>query len=251
MLQFIVMEDAASIARATADRVEAKLRDQKEAVLGLATGSSPILFYEELVRRHREEGLDFSKVHTLNLDEYVGLCKEHPQSYRFFMNHHLFSKINIPMEQTHIPEGSTLDPQAEAARYEALIRSLPPAAVQILGIGTNGHIGFNEPAPVFSLAAHEVALKSATVEANARFFEDPAQVPHSAITMGVGGILRAEQIILLAMGPAKAWALAQLAGAFVDPKIPATILRVHPHVTIFCDEAAAAKLPKECIGRPL
>lgn len=249
MLKFVVLNTKEEIAKAAADIVEQAVRENPNGVLGLAAGSSPVGLYKELIRRHAQEGLDFSGLTTVNLDEYVGLDGYHDQSYRHFMNHNLFDHVNIDPRKTHVPDGSAADPAAEARRYEALVGGLEPAAVQVLGIGVNGHIGFNEPAADFTVPTHVVGLTRETIEANARFFDSEADVPRQAITMGVGAILRARRIILIATGEAKQKAVRDLEGGSVTPDNPSTILKVHPDVVVFCDREAAALLDPDAISR--
>lgn len=240
-MKFIILDSKEAIATAAADIVEAAVRDNPRGVLGLATGSSPVGLYKELVRRS-QAGLDFSGIATLNLDEYIGLSGYHDQSYRYFMDQHLFSGINIDKARTQVPRGDAADPAVEARRYEAVIRDHEPAMVQILGIGVNGHIGFNEPAEEFLLETHVVDLTRETIEANARFFDCAGDVPRQAITMGVGGILRARKILLIALGEGKQTAVKALEDGRITPQNPSTILKVHPDVTVLCDRAAAALL---------
>lgn len=243
-MKFIIEDSKEQIAKAAADLVDQAVREHPQGVIGLATGSSPVGLYKELIRRHREEGLDFSGITTINLDEYVGLDEFHEQSYRSFMDRSLFEHINIDKKNTFVPHGSALDPKAQAKEYEKLIKSLEPARIQILGIGVNGHIGFNEPAGEFTLETHVVDLTRETIDANARFFDSPEMVPGQAITMGVGGILRAKKIILIALGESKQTAVKALEDGSITPHNPATILKVHPDVVVICDRASAALLER-------
>lgn len=248
-LKFIIQETKEEIARTAADLVAEAVREHPQGVLGLATGSSPVGLYKELIRRHQEEGLDFSGITTINLDEYVGLDEFHEQSYRTFMNHNLFDHVNIDKARTFVPRGNALDPAAEARDYEALIHQVAPARIQILGIGVNGHIGFNEPADDFTVQTHVVDLTRETIDANARFFDSAQDVPRQAITMGVGGILRAEKIILIATGEAKQQAVKALEDGRITPDNPSTILKVHSDVVVLCDRAAAALLDIENLAQ--
>lgn len=241
-MNIIIKKNAQEVAYEAANQVADILRDHPAGVLGLATGSSPLGLYEELIRRNKTEDLDFSRITTVNLDEYVGLGEEDDQSYHRFMKDNLFSGININPKNTHLPNGLAQDPDAEAREYEELLSRLAPPCVQILGIGINGHIGFNEPAPVFTVPTHVVQLTEETIEANARFFDSKDQVPTSAITMGMGAIMRAEKLILIAMGEGKREAIGALASDVIDPMIPVTMLKVHPDLTVIVDEAAGADL---------
>ena len=214
------------------------------SVLGLATGSTPIGTYNGLVERYQRGELDFSEIATVNLDEYKGLERENDQSYYYFMNQHLFSRVNIKKENTHLPDGMVKDSEAECKEYEALIDSLGGIDIQLLGIGHNGHIGFNEPAPTFEMETHCVALAEKTIEANKRFFASADDVPKLAYTMGIGTIMKAKKILLLASGEEKAEILAKAFAGPIDPQVPASILQIHPDVTIVADEAALSKLTK-------
>lgn len=246
-MKFIIQDNKEQIAYTAADLVEEAVRQHPTGILGLATGSSPVGTYKELIRRHRKEGLDFSRITTINLDEYVGLDEFHEQSYRHFMNHNLFDHLNINKKNTYVPRGDALNPEEEARHYEELIRRLEPARIQVLGIGVNGHIGFNEPAEDFRVPTHVVTLTRDTIESNARFFDSPMDVPKQAITMGVGGILRAQRILLIATGEGKQQAVKALEDGRILPSNPSTILKVHPDVIVLCDRAAAALLDERTV----
>lgn len=209
-----------------------------DCMLGLATGSSPIGTYDELVKKYEAGELDFSEVTTVNLDEYKGLPKENEQSYYYFMHEYLFDKVNIDPEKTYLPDGTNLNSEEEAARYEALVQSLGTVDLQLLGLGRNGHIGFNEPGDHFEDGTHCVDLKESTIEANKRFFESADDVPKQAYSMGIGTIMRSKKILLVVSGEEKAQALKDTICAPISPKVPGTILRLHPDVTIVADEAA-------------
>ena len=227
-----------------------------DCMLGLATGSSPIGTYDELVKKYEAGDLDFSEVMTVNLDEYKGLSPEDPQSYRYFMNTHLFDHVNIDKartyvpngleedsekacaEKTYLPDGTNLNSEEEAARYEALVQSLGTVDLQLLGLGRNGHIGFNEPGDHFEDGTHCVDLKESTIEANKRFFESADDVPKQAYSMGIGTIMRSKKILLVVSGEEKAQALKDSIYGPVTPEVPGSILRFHPDVTIIADEAA-------------
>ncbi len=227
----------ASLSNAAAVIIAEVLRAKPECVLGLATGSSPIGTYDELVRMHQEEGLSFARCTTVNLDEYLGLDGAHPESYRFFMNEHLFSRVDMRLDHTFVPCGTAADPAAECAAYDARLKALGGTDIQLLGIGPDGHIGFNEPADAFIVATHVVDLDPSTIEANARFFDSAAEVPRQAITMGMGGIMAAKKILLVASGAAKKTILDAAMTGPVTPRLPASILQLHPDVTVLWSEA--------------
>jgi len=234
-------EEAASVAAA---RVIARLlREKPDCVLGLATGSTPLPLYGELIRMHREEGLDFSAVTTFNLDEYVGLEPEHEQSYHSFMWQNLFSQININPDKIHIPDGMTADVPATCAAYEQAILDAGGIDLQVLGIGSDGHIGFNEPTSSFASRTRIKTLTQETVADNARFFDgDESKVPRHCITMGIGTIMDAGSTVMLAFGAGKAEAIAAMVEGPVAAMVPASILQHHSNAKVFIDEAAATKL---------
>ncbi|MBO4540296.1 MAG: glucosamine-6-phosphate deaminase [Clostridia bacterium] len=209
--------------------------------LGLATGSTPIPLYNEMVKDHQENGTSYSKVKTFNLDEYVGLPKEHPESYISFMTRNLFSHVDIDMKNVNIPNGLASDIPAECARYSALLEKAS-VDIQVLGIGGNGHIAFNEPNTPFDSKTHQVFLTQKTISDNARFFDSIDQVPKSALTMGIGEIMKAKKLLMLATGSNKADAVYKMVKGPVDPSCPASVLQNHPDVVIVLDQAAAAKL---------
>ncbi|MGI6494844.1 MAG: glucosamine-6-phosphate deaminase [Kiritimatiellia bacterium] len=219
------------MSRQAADLVADVVRAKPGAVLGLATGSTPIGTYKHLVRMVREGTLDLSRVTTVNLDEYVGLPPSHPQSYRYFMERHLFRPANLAPEQTFLPDGMASDPEAEGRRYDALIESLGGIDLQLLGIGFDGHIGFNEPCDEFVKATHPVDLDPSTIRANARFFASEAEVPRRAITMGIGAILAARRVLLLACGEGKRAIFDAAVYGPITPRLPASILQLHPDAT--------------------
>ncbi|MCL6443252.1 MAG: glucosamine-6-phosphate deaminase [Alicyclobacillus sp.] len=235
-----IFSDARTAAVYAAAVVEYVVRNLPNPVLGLATGSTPIPLYEELVRFHRR-GLSFSHVTTINLDEYVGLPPDHPQSYHAFMDQHLFRHIDVRRDRTFIPRGDAPDLRAECERYDEIIRN-HPIDLQILGIGVNGHIGFNEPGAALKAHTHVVRLAPETIAANSRFFRDGETVPVEAITMGLQSILQAKQILLLAFGREKAKAIADATYGEVKTSSPASMLQLHPNVTFVLDEPAAELL---------
>lgn len=200
-------------------------------VLGLATGSSPIGAYKDLVKSYEDGILDFSEVRTVNLDEYCGLDDTNPNSYRYFMNDNLFDHVNIDKANTHVPNGHADDLEEEAVRYESFIQSLGGIDLQLLGIGHNGHIGFNEPTDNFPVTVHTVQLTESTINANSRLFERREDVPTQAITMGIGTIMKAKKILLIA-GPDKAEIVEKACFGKVTPEVPASVLQLHPDVTV-------------------
>ncbi len=230
------------LSRRAAGMVAAVINAKPNAVLGLATGSSPLGLYRELARMHKDEGLDFSQVTTFNLDEYVGLSARHEQSYHYFMQENLFKHINVPRERIHIPSGTTKNYSAFCQWYEDRIRACGGIDVQVLGIGSDGHIAFNEPTSSLASRTRLKTLARQTIEDNARFFDKPEDVPIYAITMGVGTILEARQLVLVASGAGKADAVAQMVEGPVTSMVTASALQLHPNADVFLDEAAASKL---------
>lgn len=217
------------------------IKEKGSATLGLATGSSPETTYAHLVEAYARGEISFSEVRTVNLDEYVGLTESHPQSYRFFMEEKLFSRIDVKRENTHIPNGIAEDLFAECERYNHLISTLAPLDIQLLGIGHNGHIGFNEPSDFFADNTHVVNLSPSTIEANSRFFPTESDVPKQAITMGISQIMSAKSIILLAFGEGKSEILRAALTREITPHIPASILQKHENLTVIADREALAK----------
>lgn len=242
-MEIIIKKDALSGSRAAARVVARLVREKPDAVIGLATGSTPLMLYKELIRMHKEEGLDFSHVRTFNLDEYIGLPADHKQSYRRFMNENLFSQLNIRMDNTHVPDGMTEDVPAFCAGYEQAIAEAGGIDLQVLGIGSDGHVGFNEPTSSFASRTRIKTLTRQTVMDNARFFDgEESKVPHHCITMGIGTIMDARMNLMLAFGENKAEAVAATVEGPVASMMPASILQHHPAAKIFTDEAAASKL---------
>ena len=217
------------------------IRKKPDAVLGLATGSSPIGLYKALIDMYQRGELDMSGVTTANLDEYVGLSPENEQSYRYFMDHYLFDHVNIDKARTFVPDGMAEDADAECRRYEALLSKIGERDLQLLGLGLDGHIGFNEPSEAFSDVTCCVELDQSTIEANKRFFSSAEEVPGKAYTMGIGTIMRAKKILMVVNGEAKADILEKVIRGPVCPGVPASILRFHMDVTIVADEAALSK----------
>lgn len=231
------------LSRKAANVISAQIILKPDSVLGLATGSSPLGAYRQLIERFRQGDLDFSEITAINLDEYVGLSADHSQSYAYYMNANLYHHVNILPENTHIPDGTEMDAPKECARYDKLIYQFGGIDLQLLGIGENGHIGFNEPGTAFTRETHKAQLADGTIAANARFFDSVRDVPTHAYSMGIGGIMQARHILLIANGEKKASALAKALCGPVTPQVPASILQLHSHVTVVCDEAAAGLLP--------
>lgn len=242
MIRIYETEDYRSMSRQAANIVSAQMILKPNCVLGLATGSSPVGTYAQLVEWHKKGDLSFREVTTVNLDEYRGLSGSHDQSYRYFMQHNLFDHVDVRSEYTFVPDGLAADPAAECARYDSFVRSLGCADLQLLGVGRNGHIGFNEPGESFVVKTHVVELAESTIEANARFFASADEVPRQALTMGIGVIMSARKILLVASGADKADAVAGMVKGPVTPWLPASILQLHNDVTLVADKAALSKL---------
>ncbi len=241
-MEVIIKPDYQQMSVAAAKQIADVLNRKPNAVLGMATGSTPLGLYRELVRLHREEGLDFSQVTTFNLDEYVGLPVTHEQSYHYFMHENFFKHVNIPRQNIYIPSGTTSNFPSFCQWYEQRIRDCGGIDVQILGIGSDGHIAFNEPTSSLSSRTRLKTLAKPTIEDNARFFQNKEQVPIYAITMGVGTILEADEIVLLANGKNKAAAIAAAIEGPVTSMITASALQLHPDTRVYLDEDAAGQL---------
>jgi len=237
-----VFENEVQAGQAAALLIGAQIVRKPDSVIGLATGSSPVTAYLELVRMCQAGVVDWSRVTTFNLDEYVGLAPDHHQSYRAFMMKNLFSKVNIRPEAIHVPNGIAANPAEECLTYERTIRAAGGVDLQLLGLGRNGHIGFNEPDTLFSTLTHVVDLTDDTIDANARFFVKRSDVPKQAISMGVGTIMQARQIIMLVTGTDKARAVSGMVQGMIDPKCQGSILQAHSNVTVLLDRAAATAL---------
>lgn len=229
------------MSRKAANIISAQIILKPDCVLGLATGSTPIGTYQQLIARYQEGDLDFSQVRTANLDEYRGLTRDNDQSYYYFMYHNLFKEVNIDMANTNIPDGTNPDSAAEAARYDQVIRDLGGVDLQLLGMGHNGHIGFNEPGDAFDKGTHCVDLQPSTIEANKRFFASIDDVPKQAYTMGIQTIMSARKILLLVSGAEKAEILHKALCGPITPHVPASVLQLHNNVTVVADEAALSK----------
>ncbi len=244
-VEVIIQPDKETAARLVARILASDLRAKPQLVLGLATGGTMESVYQNLVRMHREEGLDFSHCQTFNLDEYVGLTAADPSSYHHYMHHHLFRAVNVAAGNTHLPEGTAANLDEECRRYEALVRQAGGIDLQLLGIGKAGHIGFNEPLSALRSRTRVKALAPATIQQNAPFFGGEAKVPRRAITMGVGTIIEARRCVLLATGDSKADVIAQAVEGPITSMVSATALQLHPRCTVVVDEAAGAKLKEK------
>jgi glucosamine-6-phosphate deaminase len=243
-VRVIMKPNAAAVARRAAELVAQLVRRKPNCVLGLATGGTPRDTYRELIRLHREQGLDFSQVTTFNLDEYVGLGPTHPQSYRYFMQQNLFDHVNIDVNRTHVPDGRALDFEAYCDQYERKIREVGGIDLQILGIGVDGHIAFNEPGSSLGSRTRLKTLATETVRDNAKYFGGEDRVPRLAITMGVGTILESRRCLLLALGRAKAHAVHCAVEGPVTAQVTASALQMHRDVIVIVDEDASAELQR-------
>lgn len=236
-------KDYVDMSRKAANIVSAQVIMKPNCVLGLATGSTPIGLYKQLVEWYNKGDLDFSEVMTVNLDEYKGLSRDNDQSYYYFMHQNLFDHVNIPAENTYLPNGMEPDSQKECQEYTDLLQSLGGVDLQLLGIGHNGHIGFNEPGEAFDKQVHCVNLTQSTIEANKRFFASTDDVPKQAYTMGIKTIMQAKKILIVASGEDKAEIVRDAFFGPITPKVPASVLQLHNDVTLVADEAALSKLP--------
>ncbi len=241
-MKILRVKDYREMSRTAANIISAQVILKPECVLGLATGSSPEGTYRQLVEWYGKGDLDFSRVTTVNLDEYKGLTADHEQSYARFMHRHLFDHVNVDPARTFLPDGSEPDSERACADYDAVIERVGGVDLQLLGLGRNGHIGFNEPDSAFAPRTHCVRLTASTIEANRRFFERAEDVPREAYTMGIGTILRAKKILVVVSGEDKAEALRAVCRGPVTPSMPGSILQFHPDVTIVADEAALSRL---------
>jgi|SRR5215204_948882 len=242
-MQVTVFHDERILARTLAAHIASALTAKPDLVLGLPTGRTPIRLYHQLGAMHAKGQVDFSRATTFNLDEFLGIPPGHPGSYRAFMQEHLFSRINIPAERINVLNGAATDPRAECARYESAIAAAGGIDVQILGIGTNGHIGFNEPARELVGATHRVELKTSTRRSNAALFGGDANaVPREALSMGMATILKGRRIVMIATGKSKAGCIERVVNGSITTKLPASFLQLHRDVELVLDEAAAAAI---------
>lgn len=243
IMKVYLLESPGRIARAVLEQIKETLSEIENPVLGLATGSTPLRLYGEMIRDYNNGGFSYKNVRTINLDEYVGLDGSHPQSYRYFMNENLFDHIDIKKENTFVPNGVAKDLDAECQRYSKLVSDNPPD-IQILGIGSNGHIAFNEPGSSFDSTTRVVDLTENTIKDNSRFFDSIDEVPKQAISMGIKDIMKAKSIILIATGTSKAKALRRMLTEHYAEDSPASVLQMHKNVTIYADESAAHLIPE-------
>lgn len=240
-MKVIITENYEEMSKKAAEIIIGIVKENPHAILGLATGSSPIGTYENMAKDHRENGTSYKNVKSVNLDEYVGLTADHDQSYAYFMRTNLFDKIDIDLKNTNLPCGSAPDAQAECDRYNALLETMKQD-VQVLGLGSNGHIGFNEPGTPFGSVTHLVDLTENTIKDNSRLFNSIDEVPRQALSMGVKNIMQAKSILMVVSGKNKAVAVKGMVKGEVTPDLPASVLQLHPNVTVVCDKDAASLL---------
>ena len=239
-MKIIITKDYEELSTKAAAVMLEVIKQNPKAILGLATGTTPLGLYSRMITDHRENGTDYSKIRTVNLDEYKGLPKTHEQSYAYFMKKNLFEGLGIPTENTNIENGMATDVEAECARYDALLEEFP-RDIQLLGLGSNGHIAFNEPNTPFGSGTHVVTLAESTVKDNARLFKDITEVPRKAYTMGIKQIMQAKKVLILASGANKAEAVYKTVKGKVVEEVPASILQLHPDCILIADKAAANK----------
>ena len=237
-MKLITCKNYEEISAVAADIVADVMKAKPDCVLGLATGSTPVGMYKKLIEKNAAGEIDFSAVTTVNLDEYYPIAPDNDQSYRYFMNENLFNHVNIDKSRTYVPDGLADDPAAACEAYEEIVARVGGADIQVLGIGQNGHIGFNEPAEALDVKTHVTGLTESTIKANARFFASEADVPTKALTMGIGTIMAAKKIVMVVTGADKKEILKKTFWGPVDPQVPASILQFHPDVVLVCDEAA-------------
>lgn len=240
-MKIIVTKDYEELSFKAAKIMLEVVRENPYAVLGLATGTTPLGLYAYMIADHEQKGTSYAHIRTANLDEYKGLPKTHPQSYAYFMRKNLFDGLGIDWENTNIENGMAADEEKECARYDEVLEQLP-RDIQLLGLGSNGHIAFNEPGTPFGSGTHVVSLAESTVKDNARLFDDISEVPRKAFTMGIRQIMQAKKVLILASGANKADAVAKMVKGEVTEAVPASVLQLHPDCTLIVDKAAAAKL---------
>ena len=241
-MRIIRAKDYREMSRRAAEIIASEVILKPDCVLGLATGSSPVGTYDELVKMYEDGALDFSEVRTVNLDEYCGLDITSDQSYVWFMHHHLFDRVNIKPENTHFPDGKQADAQKACAEYDAVMEKTGRTDLQLLGLGPDGHIGFNEPENFFPVGTHKVALTESTIQANKRFFSSEKEVPRFAYTMGVAGIMKARRVLMVVSGKSKAGILKEAFCGPVVPQVPASVLQLHPDFILVADEEALSEM---------
>lgn len=241
-MKIIIAKDYNDMSQKAAQQIMSQVTFKEDSILGLATGSSPLGTYKKLIEFYQAGLIDFSKATSFNLDEYLGVPPDNPQSYRFFMEDNLLNHINIPKERTFVPNGMATDVQKECDSYEEQIKSYGGVDLQLLGIGHNGHVGFNEPSTYFTPPTHQITLKEETIRANARFFNSIEEVPTQAVTMGIQTIMSARKVLLVASGKEKAGTIQKTLQGKIDPQVPASILQLHPDCTFILDPEAASLL---------
>lgn len=239
-MEIVITADYNELSQQAAEIVADQIQSNKNSVLGLATGSTPEGMYAALAEMHRQGQLDFSEVTTFNLDEYIDLPSDHPQSYHHYMKHHLFRKVNLKSSNINIPCTDSSDPEMVCREYDQKIINSGGIDLQVLGIGTNGHVGFNEPSRTLCVDTHIVELAEETIDANSRFFKTKNEVPRRAITMGVGSIMRAKRILLLASGSNKAEAVKEMLSGKIKTELPASLLQLHQNSLVILDQEAAS-----------
>lgn len=244
-MRIVLAKDYDTLSEIAADLVAEQIRLKPDSVVGLATGNTPLGMYRELVKIHRQKQLSFCRLVTFNLDEYIALRKEDSHSYHYYMKHHFFRHVDIPEANQHIPNGEAGNIEQECLAYEQKIKEAGGIDLQILGIGRNGHIGFNEPDVKFKTATHRAELAEPTIRANSHFFSSLEQVPRFAISMGIKTIMQARNIVVLVNGEDKAEVLERALGGDISPGIPASILQLHRHVTVIAEESAAKRLRRD------
>ncbi|MEX1216108.1 glucosamine-6-phosphate deaminase [Saccharospirillum sp.] len=245
-MKIVILETPEHVAQYGAELISKQLASKPASVLGLATGSTPVALYNELIARCRTSEVSFSQATTFNLDEYLGLDAQHPQSYRYFMDKHLFNQVNIDPANTYVPNGTSADPIAECEAYELKLEKAGGVDLQLLGLGHNGHIGFNEPTSSLGSRTRIKTLTPETIKANQRFFSEGEFQPTLAITMGIGTIMESKQVVLLATGAAKSDAVVEMIEGPIAARCPASILQLHPKVTVILDRAASQGLENSC-----
>ncbi len=243
-MKIIKAKDYNDMSRKAANIISAQVIMKPDCVLGLATGSTPIGTYAQLADWYQKGDLDFSNVTTVNLDEYKGLTRDNDQSYYYFMNHHLFGRVNIDLKRTFLPDGTEPDSEKACREYDQIITNVGGADLQLLGLGHNGHIGFNEPGEAFEADTHCVTLAESTVEANQRFFASKEDVPRQAYTMGIRTIMQAKKILVVVSGADKAAIVKTAFFGEITPQVPASVLQLHNDVTIVADEAALSEVER-------
>jgi len=241
-MKIIKTKNYEEMSRKAANIFFAQVVAKPDSVLGLATGSSVLGLYENLIKHYKNGDVDFSDIKTINLDEYAGLGKESDQSYRYYMDNNLFNHVNVKKENTNLPNGLAKDMKVECKRYNDIIENFGGADIQLLGLGLNGHIGFNEPSDVFPKETHLVDLEESTIKANSRFFENEKDVPRQAVTMGIQNIMQAKQIVLCVCGKQKAKILKAVLFGDVTPNVPGSILQLHNNLIVAADEDALSEI---------